>query len=202
MPTTILFVRHAQGTHNLAAEKNGGVYDNQDESHRDAVVTEKGFQQMKENSLENEVFDTIYCSPMRRCRQTLLGMYPQSEQLPVILDDRLVEQPCGENPSNRRLDKSLIIDSFPKKWNHTAVSDIYEWKIDEIQDKHKMISITQEIVRENENKTVLIVCHGTWIRRWFIMFQNKTYPWLDNGKSIRVTLWYSDLVGVASSQAQ
>ena len=188
MPTTILFVRHAQGTHNLAAEKNGGVYDKTDDSHIDAVLTEKGIQQTKMNNLENELFDAIYCSPMRRCRQTLLGIYPQSEQHPVILDDRLAEQPCGENPSDRRLNKSLIIDSFPKKWIHTAVSDIYEWKIDETEDKHKIISITQEILRENENKTVLVVCHGTWIRRWFIMFQNETYPWLENCNSIRVTL--------------
>jgi len=188
MPTKILFVRHAQGTHNLAAENNNGIYDNKDISHIDAVLTEKGIQQTVENQILGETFDAIYCSPMRRCRQTLLGIYPQSEQLPVILDDRLVEQPCGINPSDRRLDKSLIIDSFPKTWIHTAVSDIYDWVVDEIEDKHKIISITQEILRENENKTVLIVCHGTWIYRWFIMFKNVPNTWLENCKSIRVTL--------------
>jgi broad specificity phosphatase PhoE len=188
MPTTILFIRHAQGTHNLAAEKNNGIYDKLDITHIDAVLTDKGIQQTKENTISNEVFDAIYCSPMRRCRQTLLGIYPQSEDLHVVLDDRLAEQPCGVNVCDRRLDKSLIIDSFPKKWIHTAVSDIYEWKIDSNEDKHKMISITQEILRENENKKVLIVCHGTWIRQWFILFQNETNPWLDNCKSIRVTL--------------
>jgi broad specificity phosphatase PhoE len=188
MPTTILFVRHAQGTHNLAAEKNGGLYDKQDITHIDAVLTEKGIQQTKDNNLANEAFDIIYCSPMRRCRQTLQGIYPQSDQLPVILDDRLAEQPCGVNVCDRRLDKSLIIDTIPQKWDHTAVSDIYDWKTDDTEDKHKMISITHEILRDNENKNILIVCHGTWIRRWFILFQNKTYPWLDNCKSIRVTL--------------
>jgi broad specificity phosphatase PhoE len=197
MPTTLLFVRHAQGTHNLAAEKNNGIYEKSEE-HRDAKLTAKGYEQIKENQIVGETFDAIYCSPMRRTRHTLLGIYPQSEMLPVILDDRLIEQPCGENPSDKRLDKSLILNDFPKKWIHTAVSDIYECKIDEIEDKHKIISITQEILRENENKTVLIVGHGTWIHRWLTMFQNKTYPRLDNCKSIRITLWYSDFVRVAS----
>jgi hypothetical protein len=27
---------------------------------------------------------------MRRCKQTLLNMYPKSQSLPVIVDDRLI----------------------------------------------------------------------------------------------------------------
>jgi broad specificity phosphatase PhoE len=188
MPTTILFFRHAQATHNLAAEKNNGIYDKLDKSHIDAVLTEKGLQQIKENQITGETFDAIYCSPMRRARYTLQGIYPQSEMLPVILDDRLVEQPCGIGFSNKRLDKSLIVNEFPKKWVHKEVSDIYEWLVDENKDNQKIISITDEILRDNKNKKILIISHSTWIKRWFRMFHNEIYPWLDNCKSIRVTL--------------
>ena len=178
MPTTILFVRHAQGTHNLCAELHGdkGYSDPQ---YLDAELTPKGIRQTTENRLF-EKFDAIYCSPMRRCRQTLLGIYPLSKDLPVIMDDRLVEQPCGYNICDRRLDKSEIIQSFPPSWDHTHVADVYPWLIDEKADEEKIWTITKELLDKHQNQTILVVCHGTWIHRWFKLFTNTVTPWLEN----------------------
>jgi len=185
MPVNLVFIRHAQGTHNKMASSIGaGAYN--DPVNLDAELTPLGQKQTTENKLE-ETFDAIYCSPLRRCRNTLLGVFPQSESMPVILDDRLMEQPCGGNICDKRLEKSIILPTFPPTWDHTKVLDNYIWAKDNNADVEKIRSFTEEIKTKHQNQTVLIVSHGTWINLWFIIMKNEGL-FLDNCKTARTTL--------------
>ena len=185
MPVNLVFIRHAQGTHNKMANVLGsGAYN--DPINLDAELTELGVKQTVENRLF-EKFDSIYCSPLRRCRNTLLGVYPQSELHPVVLDDRLMEQPCGGNICDKRLEKSEILPSFPKSWDHTNVSDINDWSLNYDADAKKINTFTEDLKNKHDGQNVLIVSHGTWIHRWF--FTKKwTIVNLDNCKVARTTI--------------
>ena len=123
MPTTFVFIRHAQGYHNADGKIRGDLAYN-DSKNIDAMLTEYGIKQAISNNLGNETFDEIYSSPMRRCKQTLLCIYPISQSLPVIVDDRLIEQPQGVHISDKRLDKNDINSYTPIRWNTQLVSNI------------------------------------------------------------------------------
>jgi broad specificity phosphatase PhoE len=175
MSINLVFVRHAQGTHNVG---HGN-----DPMNFDAILTPVGHQQTKENML-TERFDAIYCSPLRRCRATLLGIYPDSENTRVIMDDRLMEQPCGINICDKRLDKSKMV--FPNAWDSSKVADITPWKYDEYADLEKIKSFTKELLTNHRNQNILIVSHGNWIYKWFKIYTKHDVQ-LPNCKSVRIS---------------
>jgi broad specificity phosphatase PhoE len=185
MPVNLVFVRHAQGTHNKMANVIGaGAYN--DPINLDAELTPLGVSQTLENRLF-EKFDAIYCSPLRRCRNTLLGVYPLSESYPVVLDDRLMEQPCGGNICDKRLEKNEILSSFPKTWDHSNVSETYDWALNYDADHAKIASFTEDLKNKHDGQTVLIVSHGTWIYRWFLTMKSIVVN-LENCKVARTTI--------------
>ena len=178
MTMMLVFVRHAQGTHNIS-------YVN-DPANFDAELTDIGHQQTKENIIIGSgVFDAIYCSPLRRCRSTLLGIYPESETMPVILDDRLMELPCGLNICDKRLEKSDMI--LPKNWDNSNISEINPWIVDSNEDTEKIKSFTNDLVNKHKCHTVLIVGHGNWNYRWFNIYSDKDI-YLNNCQSILTTI--------------
>lgn len=176
MPSKLLFVRHAQGTHNVS--------DYTDPVNFDAELTEVGHQQTKENQI-TDTFDVIYCSPLRRCRSTLLGMNPNSENIKVILDDRLMEQPCGINICDKRIEKVDMILS--KEWDTSGVSEITPWDRNDDADLEKIKSFTNDILSRHNNQTILIVSHSQWISRWFKIYTDKVV-YLDYCKSVWVNV--------------
>ena len=185
MPTTILFTRHAQGTHNkMADDKGAGAYN--DPMNLDADLTQLGLKQLSDNRIFEE-FSAIYCSPLRRCRKTLIGVYPRSTELPVILDDRLSEQPCGGNICDKRLPKEEIQSSFPKTWLHDRVSDTLVWSRNDALDMEKIKSFTEDLIKNHKDTTVLVVCHGTWIQRWFQLYKSE-HVFIENCKTIRAVI--------------
>jgi broad specificity phosphatase PhoE len=176
MKTQFLFVRHAQGTHNVSFCN--------DPRNFDALLTQVGDQQTLENKL-NERFDMIFCSPLRRCRSTLLGIYPESEFLPVVLDDRLMELPSGINICDKRIDKKWMI--IPSTWNSEKVSDITPWHSDVNADLERIKSFIQDVLANYAGKNILIVSHFNWINTWFRLYKNENVE-LDNCKSARAII--------------
>jgi len=163
MQITLTFVRHAQGTHNVDHENHPRNFD--------AELTAVGRQQTKNNMIHGD-FATIYCSPLRRCRATLLGIYPASQELPVILDDRLMEQPTGLNICDKRLEKSDMV--FPSAWNSYFVSEKTPWTINDNADLDNIETFTNELLRHHKDgDKILIVSHGNWIYRWFKNYVGK-----------------------------
>ena len=181
MPVNLVFYRHAQGTHNKMAELEGDTAYN-DPVNIDANLTDLGVKQTVDNRIF-DYYDAIYCSPMRRCRQTLLGIYPSSNSLPVILDDRLMEQPCGKNLCDKRLEKSEILPEFPPSWNHEKVAEDYLWHLNQQVDLDKITGFTNDLLQDHQNETILIVSHGQWINRWLNIYKQKNL-WVDNCQRI------------------
>ena len=177
MAVTIVFVRHAQGTHNISPLNLPSNFD--------AVLTPLGQRQTLENPI-HERFDAVYCSPLRRCRETLLGIYPVSESLPVLLDDRLMEQPNGVNICDKRLEKADM--TIPPRWNHTGVADRSPWVDDPAADRRKIQAFTEEIQARHAGQTILVVGHSNWIHRWFKLYKDESDVYLDNCKSVRTTI--------------
>lgn len=185
MPTFV-FVRHAQGYHNVDGNKRGNIAYS-DPKHIDASLTELGILQSKIKNLPYEKFDAIYCSPMKRCRQTLLNIYQQSEKLPVVVDDRLIEQPQGLYLCNKRVEKHEMLLSIPMAWNTDNVSDKNPFILNPELDRYKIKSFTKMICEKYPSGIILIVSHGVWIQNWLKMYNNNN-KFLDNCESIIVTL--------------
>lgn len=194
MPANLYLLRHAQGWHNDPGPNYVGDSYN-DPQFRDAVLTPVGLEQTVAKRLElaTTVFDAIYCSPMRRCRQTLLGVYPKAVDMNVHLDDRLIEQPTGKNIADYRLERDLIINTCPKKWDGTGVAVINPFNISsDSLDQQKIRNMTQHILKKHVTGNVLIVTHGAWIGRWLEMYQGHTY-YIDNCHYVIATLEPNDL---------
>lgn len=114
MPTTLIFMRHAQATHNVDYYQKGtGRYT--DPVYLDAELTDTGLQQALaiQDVFKDKTFDAIYCSPMRRCRATLLSSMPSAEGRCVHVVDALIEQPAGHNICDKRLERDFVVAPCP-----------------------------------------------------------------------------------------
>lgn len=76
----IVFIRHAESEYNRDGIWEGRV---------DCSLTEKGIESAKKlgNTIENN-FDAIYCSPLKRAKQTLEAIFPNAKP---IYDERIIE---------------------------------------------------------------------------------------------------------------
>ncbi len=177
MHTTFVFMRHAEGTHNVAAEKEGPSAYN-DPLHEDAHITDRGIQQSKEVRpiLEDPTvkYSAIYCSPSRRCRQTLGYAYPMGLFETVYIDDRLME-PQGYHICNKRAEYSVIQPECPAQWNllHVGEENPYEGSHTDTAFRRRIFRFTAEVVATYPTGTVLIVGHHEWIRTWFDIFYRR-----------------------------
>jgi broad specificity phosphatase PhoE len=202
MPTTFVLLRHAQGTHNANTFQKPTHY--QDPIYIDAELTEEGWKQTKETGeqLRNTHFDAIFCSPMRRCRSTLLGVLPSSIDRPVQLDDRLLEQyatslschtqellPATPPACNKRLERHEILPTCPPAWNTDRISDTNPWteQPNKDADLTRIRDFTEEVQTTHPNQSVLVVSHCEWISRWCEMYP-KTEVHLKNCQFVTVTI--------------
>jgi broad specificity phosphatase PhoE len=186
MPTTFVFVRHAEGKHNLDFDNRGYIAYN-DPKNIDAELTDYGIIQSITNNIRNETFDKIYCSPMRRCRQTLLNIYPISKVLPVVIDDRLIEQPQGLKICDKRLEKYEIMNTIPAIWNTDKLSVINPFILSKSVDEYKIESFTNDIKKNHPKGKILIVTHGMWINTWLLKYTYSS-KYINNCEIIRVIL--------------
>ena len=144
----------------------------------------------RRKEFEHKEFDAIYCSPMRRCRQTLLGVYPQAANMNVQVDDRLIEQPTGVNISDHRFERNTIVANSPPSWDLSKVAENNPFLVRSVtRDAENIRTITQEIFKNysSQNGTVLIVAHGMWIGRWLEMYQDHC-QFINNCEYVKYTL--------------
>lgn len=177
---TVQFVlmRHGEGTHNVAAWTHGeAAY--LDPAHADAELTRIGEGQCVASGsrlLELGPYDAVYCSPLRRCRQSLLGALPESSGWAVTLDDRIME-PQGFHVCNRRRSRQVIRAEVPDTWSTQAVGSINPYtgwrEVNGSADPHfygRIRAFTESVLASGARR-VLIVSHHEWIRRWFEVYQ-------------------------------
>ncbi len=170
MSVTLVFVRHAEATHNVDAAVRGAVAYS-DPIHIDAALTDTGHEQAY-NTVIDGVIDAVYCSPLRRCCQTLLGIQPPFINFPVRLDDRLME-PTG-HICNRRVERDELLANVSAVWDMWAVSHTNPYVDEEesiVDFQQRIVAFTHDIVQRHSGQRVLIVSHFQWIRSWFQIFK-------------------------------
>jgi broad specificity phosphatase PhoE len=185
MPTTIHLLRHAQAFNNVAPSGYVG------EGLRDAALTVEGYEQTKllKPQLASTKFDAIYCSPLKRCRQTLKEVYPRAIYRDVKVDDRLLEQPYGLHISNHRQEYIDVQRSSPKYWDCTNVAKENPFRVLHKKDEYEIIrNFIKMIVQAHANQTVLIVSHGRWISRFLKIFYHMAHVHISNCECLQVII--------------
>ena len=80
----VIFIRHAQTNFNAEGKFSGQA---------EALVTEEGLIQTTEKFKNfDKSFDCIYCSPLKRTKQTLEAIIPNAN---AIIDERIIETNLG-----------------------------------------------------------------------------------------------------------
>lgn len=95
----LMFIRHAETQLNKEGIFTGRT---------DCNITKEGFERAKEVLKDDEKkFDYIYCSPLKRTKQTLDAILPNSTP---IIDERITEISIGEWEGKKKasLDKTLV----------------------------------------------------------------------------------------------
>ena len=171
MSITIHFLRHAEAAHNIAAREKGDAAYN-DPAYTDAPLTDTGFEQAFNTSIDVDLFSAIYCSPLKRCRQTLhsvmIGPNTFADER-IALDDRLME-PQG-HICNKRAERDVLVGEVPI-WNTglVAATNPYTGAESTNDFKRRIIAFTDDLIASG-HITVLIISHHEWIRMWFAIYK-------------------------------
>jgi broad specificity phosphatase PhoE len=147
-------------------------------------LDETGIEQVKKakETFPAETFDVIYCSPIRRCRQTLLAVLPEAAELPVRVDDRVIETQ-GFAYCNKRSGRTDVIAASPPAWDFSGVAETNPFDV--LKENYSMdVTAMPEFcarVRDfmtylttTRAETILIVGHHDWIRTWFYLYKGVT----------------------------
>ena len=142
----LYFIRHGQTDYNFNKLLAGRC---------DIELNEEGINQAKESAekLKSLKIDTIYCSSLRRARQTC-NEINKYHNVKVIIRDDLVERNFGkyEGCSYASIDGE-------KCWNY--YSNLYENEIESLKEVFKRVHCFLDSIKgEIESKNVLIVAHN------------------------------------------
>lgn len=155
--TTLYLIRHGETPNNKHACYNG--------CRSDQPISDRGVAQAKYLSaaLEDTRIDAIYCSPLRRARQTaeiLCG----TRALPLQVRQEIREMDMGALDGVSFEEARRTHPDIPKNWNSNpdAVQMPDGENFGEVLDR--ALPAIFEIVRENRGKTVAVVAHGTLLR--------------------------------------
>lgn len=141
----ILVARHGQTDWNMEKRIQGRT---------DIQLNNKGVEQaykIKEN-LKKEDIDLIFCSPLKRAKQTA-NIINEDRNVPIIYDDRLLEICYGEN-------EGKVHDEFNYEdfWN---ISGTCKYK--DAENVNNLIKRVDEFMRELKNRkeeNIVIVTHN------------------------------------------
>ena len=95
----LIFIRHAETDFN-----RDGIF----AGRTDCNITKEGFKKAKDLfSKDQKQFDYIYCSPLKRTKQTLEAIIPDS--VPIV-DERIIEISIGEWEGKKKdsIDKDVL----------------------------------------------------------------------------------------------
>lgn len=203
----IYFLRHAQATHNADALTKGTTAYH-DPANRDAALTDTGHEQAYNVNFGDVVFDAIYCSPLRRCRQTLLRAIPTVASRAVWLDDRLME-PQGTHICNWRTGFDVVAREVPATWSCDRIAPGAPWLIETRQEFRKRIIHFTEDLTYVPAACILVVAHHEWICDWFglyvgteVRLGNAEFIWADVTKKCEGDAWSVTATSVSNEVAR
>jgi broad specificity phosphatase PhoE len=165
--TTVYLLRHGHAYNNIRETVVSA------DLLSDAALTDIGKDQalLLKPQLNKLKIAAIYCSPLKRCRQTLIAGYPRSVYIDVTLDDRCLEHPYGIHICNRRAERLELLGSVPRKWDLSKVAEQNPHRVLSKSDEYQIIhDFGKEILKTHPGQAVLIVSHGRWISRFLKIF--------------------------------
>jgi len=138
--TIVYFVRHAQPDHSW----------NEDDSTRPLTVEGQQDSKIVYEFLKEKNIDVFYCSPYKRSVETIKdsAAFHKKE---IILDERLRERKKGTDGNNYGM--------FQKRWLDKDFHEDGGESINMVQKRN--ISALEEIISNNEGKTIVVGTHGT-----------------------------------------
>lgn len=142
----VYITRHGQTEWNVLNKVQGRV---------DISLNDKGKEQAEitKKELENDEFDLILCSPLKRAKETA-EIINRGRNIPIIYDDRIAERDFGEFEGLLR--SEFDFDGF---WSYKK--DCKYEKAENIREFFKRIyGFIDSIKEEYKDKRVLIVAHG------------------------------------------
>lgn len=179
LPHYIILQRHGQGVHNVVLKQMREGKLSQypkwlsEKPDKDVGLSDEGIKQSAaagtrlielQKELAIESFGRIYCSPYKRCRQTLghtlisAGITDQD----IYLDQRLRERNWGEfmlgNTDDwvhiHRTNRKNIDPYFWQPPNGESIAEVAEGRIRNFLDT---------LHRDNTSSSILVCAHGDWI---------------------------------------
>ncbi|MBQ7902579.1 MAG: histidine phosphatase family protein [Oscillospiraceae bacterium] len=146
--------------------------DNQVCGRTDIPLTALGLQQAQQlaDNARGKEIDIIIVSPMIRARQTAQAVADRYN-LPVIIDDRLIEQNFGIYEGVDRKDPRFLAGKRQLAARHPGGESMF-------QVAQRVYNLLDEVKEKYPDKNVLLVCHGGMcriIRTYFEDLDTETF---------------------------
>ena len=134
----------------------------------DIPLTERGEAQAKAlaEKLADKGIDLIIASPMIRARQTAAAV-SQIIGIPVVTDDRLIEQDYGSYEGKERLDARILANKRRFAYRCPGGESMLDVA-------HRVYGLIEELKQTQPGKTILLVCHGGVCRIVRTYFEDMT----------------------------
>jgi alpha-ribazole phosphatase len=189
MVRNVMLIRHAQSTSNLEKFFAG---------HNDVGLTTLGRRQaaLLEKRLDDEKFDAIFCSDLKRCRETLKLSGVRGD---VVYTPELREKNYGDlegTPwSGHKEYYRYHIDPFLKSPNGESASDVLQRVVKYFNEKIDRLDFENVLVVSHHGPITLLACHllGMPIEEWRgLRMGNAGISIFEKGEGrFRLTLWNS-----------
>lgn len=148
----LYIVRHAQSKRNT-----------KEISEVDAELSSIGHEQAKRLGIyfKKVKVDRIYCSTLKRTKNTLLEILPYIEKIPVIYSDKIVEHKMGIYGENGKDDwNSYIKDALS---NNKTVMEYKPKNGESLIDVYKRArDFYKKLLKNHSDEKILVVSHGTF----------------------------------------
>lgn len=163
--TTIYLVRHGQTEWNIKHRFQG---------HQDSPLTELGINQAQwlGETIQNDCIDIIYSSSSMRALRTA-ELIRGIRDINIIESDNLREINLGiwEGKTQEEV-KEIYAEQFHYFWNDPEKFGVQNSET--FQDVYKRsINKLQEIINENEGKSILLVSHTVVVKLIMAYFENR-----------------------------
>ena len=153
------FIRHAESEYN-----RDGIW----AGRANCSLTDKGIKAAQELGKSiNKKFDIIYCSPLKRAKQTLFAIIPEAKP---IYDDRIIEISIGEWENTKK-------ELYPKELRELFRKGLYTPPGAETHnDVNKRVCnfIEEQFEQFHNDEKILVVTHNGIMRAVKRIFMNRT----------------------------
>ena len=154
--TTVYFIRHAQAEGNLTATVQGNI---------ETGITALGYEQIAalRGRFADIPVDAVYSSDLRRATETAKAV-SAPKNLPIHTDKAFREVDFGRWEGHRWSELAVTDSEQVENFNH----HLERFQPPEGETAQQLLArflpALENIVRENEDKTVVIVSHGLALR--------------------------------------